>query len=256
MGSDFGGRVVVVGGGGDGAGSAASLLFAEVGGRVAVLDIRVDQAEATVARIHAAGGEAHFVACDVSRADQVAAAHEAVNQRLGPVDILVNHAGTLIVKPFLETTEEEWDRLMAVNVKSMFLTSQAFLPDMLARRRGAIVNTSSISGFTAAPMESAYCTTKGAVSQLTRSIAVEFRDRGIRCNAVLPGFVRTPHGEREVAELQALGVDVSPAAIATLQGRMAEPEEVARVIRFLASDEASFINGALVVVDNAATAQT
>lgn len=253
---DFAGRVVVVGGGGDGAGAAASLLFAEAGAQVAVLDIRVERAEETVARIHAAGGEALFVACDVSRADDVRAAREAVHQRLGPVDILVNHAGTLIVKPFLETTEEEWDRLMAINVKSMFLTIQAFLPDMLARRRGSIVNTSSISGFTASPMESAYCTTKGAVSQLTRSIAVEFRDRGIRCNAVLPGFIRTPHGEREVAELASLGVNVSPDAIAALQGRMAEPEEVARVIRFLASDEAGFVNGALVVVDNAATAQT
>jgi NAD(P)-dependent dehydrogenase (short-subunit alcohol dehydrogenase family) len=256
MATDLDGQVVVVSGGADGVGAAASQLFAEAHARVAILDVRAARAEETVGRIHAAGGEALFVPCDVSQAEQVATARDAVHQRLGPVDILVNHAGTLIVKPFLETTEMEWDHLMAVNVKSMFLTSQSFLPDMLARRHGAIVNTSSISGFTAAPMESAYCTTKGAVSQLTRSIAVEFRDQGIRCNAVLPGFIRTAHGEREVDELQALGVDVSPAAITQLQGRMAEPEEVARVIRFLASEEASFINGALVVVDNAATAQT
>lgn len=256
MAPDFSGRVVVIGGGADGAGAAASRLFAEAGGRVAILDIRDDRGAETVAGIERAGGRATFVHADLSDAAQVAAARDVVHARLGPAAILVNHAGTLIVKPFLETTEVEWDRLMAINVKSMFLMTQAFLPDMLAAGQGAIVNTSSISGFTASPMESAYCTTKGAVSQLTRSIAVEFRDRGIRCNAVLPGFIRTPHGLREVAELERLGVDVSSEAIAAMQGRMAEPAEIAAVIRFLASDEASFMNGSLVVVDNGATAET
>lgn len=232
------------------------MLFAEAGARVAILDLRADRAAETVGAIEATGREAMFVRTDVSSAVEVAAAREAVRRHFGPADVLVNHAGTLIVKPFLETSEDEWDRLMAINVKSMFLMTQAFLPDMLERGRGSIVNTSSISGFTAAPMESAYCTTKGAVSQLTRSIAVEFRDLGIRCNAVLPGFIRTPHGMREVEELQRLGVDASPAAIESMQGRMAEPDEVARVIRFLASDEASFMNGSLVVVDNGATAET
>jgi NAD(P)-dependent dehydrogenase (short-subunit alcohol dehydrogenase family) len=116
-----------------------------------------------------------------------------------------------------------------------------------------IVNTGSISGFTASPMEAAYCVSKGAVMQLTRAIAVEFRDRGIRCNALLPGFIRTPHGLREMDELVALGVDAAEPAIAAAQGRMCEPDEVARVALFLASDASSFINGEGIVVDNAST---
>ena len=103
-------------------------------------------------------------------------------------------------------------------------------------------------------MEVLYCTSKGACHMFARAIAVEFRDRNIRCNAVCPGFIRTPHGLREVADLQSLGVDVSEAAIAAQQGRIGEPEEVARAALFLASDEASFVNGAHLFVDNAFTA--
>jgi NAD(P)-dependent dehydrogenase (short-subunit alcohol dehydrogenase family) len=209
-----------------------------------------------VAEIVAAGGEALFVEADVSRAADVERGVAAVLKRFGRIDVLFNHAGTVIVRPFLDTTEEDWDRLMAINVKSMFLVTRAVLPSMLVAGRGVIVNTGSISGFTASPMEAAYCVTKGAVMQLTRSIAVEFRDRGIRCNAVLPGFIRTPHGLREMDELLALGIDASEAAIGAAQGRICEPDEVARVALFLASDGAAFINGEGVVVDNASTVVT
>jgi len=195
-----------------------------------------------------------FTAADVSQADQVSAAVTAVTIAFGPVTALFNHAGTLIVKPFLETTEQEWDWLMAVNVKSMFLMTRAVLPGMLAAGGGSIVCTSSISAVAATPMEVLYDTTKGAVHMFARAIAVEYRDRGIRCNAVCPGFIRTPHGMREVRELTALGVDVSDAAIRTQQGRMCEPEEVARAALFLLSDEASFISGAQLFVDNTFTA--
>jgi len=125
---------------------------------------------------------------------------------------------------------------------------------MIAAGGGSIVCTSSISAIAATPMEVLYCTSKGACHQFARAIAVEFRERGIRCNAVCPGFVKTPHGIREVKDLQALGVDVSEAAIATAQGRMCEPEEVARAALFLASDDASFVNGAQLMVDNGFTA--
>ena len=119
---------------------------------------------------------------------------------------------------------------------------------------GSIVCTSSISAVAATPMEVLDNTAKGAVHMFARAIAVEFRDRNIRCNAVCPGFVRTPHGLREVKDLQALGVDVSEAALAAQQGRICEPEEVARAALFLASDEASFVNGAHLFVDNGFTA--
>ena len=250
------GRVALVSGGAGGVGAAISRVLAEAGAAVEILDVQHEAGATLAAGLTDAGGRAHFTHADVSLAPDVAAAVGAVLARHGRVDVLVNHAGTIVVRAFHETSEEDWDRLMAINVKSMFLVTRAVLPAMLAAGRGAIVNTASISSFTASPLESAYCATKGAVLQLTRAIAVEYRDRGIRCNAVCPGFIRTPHGLREMAELIALGVDASESAIAAAQGRICEPEEVARVVHFLASDAASFINGEGIVVDNASTVVT
>ena len=136
----------------------------------------------------------------------------------------------------------------------MYLMTRAVLPGMIAAGGGSIVCTSSISAVAATPMEVLYCTTKGACHMFARAIAVEFRDRNIRCNAVCPGFIETPHGLREVAELQALGVDVSEAAIAAAQGRIGKPEEVAEAALFLASDAARFVNGTHLFVDNGFTA--
>jgi NAD(P)-dependent dehydrogenase (short-subunit alcohol dehydrogenase family) len=185
---------------------------------------------------------------------QATAAVDAVTKALGPPTVLFNHAGTIIVKPFLETTEEEWDWLMAVNVKSMFLVTKAVLPGMIAAGGGSIVCTSSISAIAATPMEVVYNTSKGACHMFARAIAVDFRDRKIRCNAVCPGFIRTAHGMSEVEKLTALGVDASDEEIAAQQVRMCEPEEVARAVLFLASDDASFITGTHLFVDNGFTA--
>jgi NAD(P)-dependent dehydrogenase (short-subunit alcohol dehydrogenase family) len=248
-------QVVLVSGGAGGIGRAASLLFAAEGARVAIADLQSEAGHALAAEIETRGGEALFNETDVSKAEQVHAAVEATLARFGRIDILFNHAGTVIVKPFLDTTEEDWDRLMAINVKSMFLMSRAVLPAMLAQGKGVIVNTASISAVTASPLESLYCTTKGAVLQLTRALAVEFRERGIRCNAVCPGFIRTPHGLREIKELGAYGFDVEK-DITAFQGRIGEPDHVARAVLYLASDDASFVNGSALFVDNAWTAIT
>lgn len=248
------GKTAIVSGGATGMGGASSLLFAAEGARVAVVDRNREAGEAIVSEILASGGQAMFAPADVSKAEEVNAAVAAVEMAWGPVTVLFNHAGTIVIKPFLETTEEEWDWLHAVNVKSMFLMTKAVLPGMIAAGGGSIVCTSSISAVAATPMEVLYDTTKGAVHQFARAIAVEFRDRNIRCNAVCPGFVRTPHGLREVKDLSALGVDASDAALAAQQGRICEPEEVARAALFLASDEASFVNGAQLFVDNGFTA--
>jgi NAD(P)-dependent dehydrogenase (short-subunit alcohol dehydrogenase family) len=248
------GKVAIVSGGATGMGGAASTLFAAEGARVAIIDRNLAEAEARVSEIIAAGGEAMAVAADVSKAGEVTDAVAQVEHAFGPVTVLFNHAGTIVIKPFLETTEEEWDWLHDVNVKSMFLMTKAVLPGMIAAGGGSIVCTSSISAVAATPMEVLYDTTKGAVHMFARAIAVEFRDRNIRCNAVCPGFVRTPHGLREVRDLQALGVDVSEAALMAQQGRICEPEEVAKAALFLASDEASFVNGAHLFVDNGFTA--
>ncbi|MBL8792242.1 MAG: SDR family oxidoreductase [Rhizobiales bacterium] len=246
-------KVALISGGATGMGGAASRLFAAEGAKVGIVDINRDAGLQAVADIEKAGGVACFAQADVSRADDVARAVEEVRQKLGPITVLFNHAGSIVIKPFLETTEQEWDRLTDVNVKSMFLVTKAVLPQMIAAGGGSIVCTSSISAVAATPMEVLYCTTKGACHMFARAISVEFRDRNIRCNAVCPGFVRTPHGLREVAELQKLGVDASDAALAVQQGRICEPEEVAKAALFLASDDASFVNGAQLFVDNGFT---
>jgi NAD(P)-dependent dehydrogenase (short-subunit alcohol dehydrogenase family) len=203
-----------------------------------------------VAELRAAGHRVAFARADVASKAEVEAAVASVNAALGPVNVLFNHAGTIVIKPFLETEEADWDFLFDVNVKSMYLMTRAVLPQMLANGGGSIVCTSSISAVYATPNEVLYDATKGAVHMFARAIAVEFRDRGIRCNAVCPGFIQTPHGDREVEGLAKLGVDVSDAAIAAAQGRMGKPEDVARAALYLASDDAEFVNGAQLFVDN------
>jgi NAD(P)-dependent dehydrogenase (short-subunit alcohol dehydrogenase family) len=247
-------KIAIISGGATGMGGAASKLFAAEGARVAIIDRNLAAAEATAAEIRGAGGVAEAFAADVSDEAQVQQAVAAVEARFGAVTVLFNHAGTIVIKPFLETTLTEWDWLHAVNVRSMFLMTRAVLPGMIAAGGGSIVCTSSISAVAGTPMEVLYDTTKGAVHMFARAIAVEFRDRNIRCNAVCPGFIRTPHGLREVAELTRLGVDASEAALAAQQGRIGEPEEVAQAALFLASDDASFVNGTHLFVDNGFTA--
>ncbi|UWQ93707.1 glucose 1-dehydrogenase (plasmid) [Rhodobacteraceae bacterium M382] len=246
----FTGQVVVVSGGADGCGAAAALRFAAEGAKVAILDVNEVKGKETAARIRATGGEVIFARTDVSLGADVHASIKSVISAWGRIDVLFNHAGTVIVKPFLDTTEADWNRMMAVNVNSMFHTSQAILPHMIKAGGGAIVNTTSISGLTASALEAAYCTSKGACIQLTRAIAVEFRDKGIRCNSVAPALIRTAHGTREAEELIALGQDWSDEDVARMQGRICEPEEVAAAVLFLASDDASFINGETLMVDN------
>jgi NAD(P)-dependent dehydrogenase (short-subunit alcohol dehydrogenase family) len=248
------GKVALISGGATGMGGAATRLFAQEGASVGIVDRNREAGEALAAELISAGHRVVFAVADVSKAAEVAAAVRAVRNALGPISVLFNHAGSIVVKPFLETTEEAWDWLMAVNVKSMYLVTRAVLPDMISAGGGSIVCTSSISAVAATPMEVLYDTTKGACRMFARAIAVEYRDHNIRCNAVCPGFIRTPHGNREVELLSKYGVDVSDAAIAAQQGRMGEPEDVARPALYLASDESRFVTGVQLFVDNGFTA--
>ena len=250
------GKNVVVSGGAAGAGGAASEVFAREGAHVAIVDVQEKVGVNLAKRICENQGKAFFVKGDVSLAEEVEKAVAKINTDFdNRIDVLFNHAGTVIVKPFLETTESEWDWMMNVNVKSMFLMTRAVLPSMLANG-GAIVNTSSISAVAGTPMEVLYCTSKGACHMFTRAIATEFRDKGIRCNAVCPGFIKTAHGIRELKELRSYGIKVTEEDICRLQGRICEPEEVANAALFLASSEASFVNGETLFVDNAMLVQT
>lgn len=248
------GKVALISGGAGGCGLAASELFAREGARVGIVDLPRSDGAAVAARLRGEGHQAVFMAADVSDEGAVVAAVSHVSEALGTINVLFNHAGAIVVKPFLETTAEDWDRLMAINVRSMFLMTRAVLPLMLAAGGGSIVCTSSISAVAATPGEVLYDTTKAACHMFARAIAVEYRDRNIRCNAVCPGFIKTPHGVREVELLTAMGVDVSDAAISAQQGRMCRPDEVAQAALFLASDAASFVNGTHLFVDNGFTA--
>lgn len=249
-------KVAVISGGARGAGRSASQLFAREGARVAILDLAEEAGAHAVEEITSEGGEARFIPTDASQEADVVAAVKDVIDTFGHIDVLFNHAGTLIVKPFLETSPDEWRRILDINLMGMIHTCRSVIPHMLTHGGGTIVNTSSISGITAAPLESAYCVSKAACLQLTRAIAVEFRDRNIRCNALGPGFIRTDHGMRELKELTAAGEPASEDDISRLQGRMCEPDEVAQAALFLASAEASFVNGELLIIDNAAMAAT
>lgn len=244
------GKTAIISGGASGCGAAAAELFAREGATVAIVDWNIELARSVAAVIRDEGGAASAHYADVAKQTDVIAAVAEIQARYGDADILFNHAGTLIVKPFLEIQESEWDWLMGVNVKSMFLMTQAVLPQMLRKGKGSIVCTSSISAICATPGEVLYDATKGACHMFARAIAVEYRDRGIRCNAIAPGFIRTPHGMKELQDLQAMGVDVSEAAIIQQQGRLCEPHEVASAALFLASDDSSFVNGTHLFVDN------
>ncbi|GAB5470581.1 MAG: SDR family NAD(P)-dependent oxidoreductase [Rhodospirillales bacterium] len=217
---------------------------------VSILDLAEGAGEAAAAEIRQAGGQASFRRTDVSRGDQVEAAVAEVLSREGRIDVLYNHAGSIIVKPLHESSEADYERMMDINLRSAFLVCSAVVRAMRQAGGGAIVVTASIGSEKAFAYESLYCMSKAAVLMLARAIAVEYRDQGIRCNAVCPGFVKTAHGLREIDELDALGQSWEEGDLATSQARICEPEEVARAALFLASDEASFINGTALYVDN------
>ncbi len=248
------GRTALISGGANGVGAAAVRAFVAAGAEVAILDRDGASGAALAEELSEAGATVVFLEADVSKAEEVARAVDAVIERFEHIDILFNHAGDIIVKPFLSYTIEDWDRMMDNNAKSAFLVTRRVLPGMMKRGYGNIINTSSTAISVCSKMESAYIASKAAMHQMARAVAVEFRDSGVRCNLICPNFIRTKHGEDEIEQLRAYGVLATEEDVNTLQGRICEPEEVAAVALFLASDESSFINGAEIYVDNTFTA--
>ena len=185
-------------------GAASAKLFAAEGAKVAVVDINGAGARTVAAEIVRGGGTAIAVQADLTDKASVDAAVRAAEDAHGPCTALFNVAGGMVIKPFLEITRGDWDGLMAKNVTSMFLTTQAVLPGMLKAGGGSIVCMSSISA-----TEVAYNASKGACHMLARSVGVEFRDRNVRVNSVCPGFIDTPHGRAEIRDLTAQGVEAS-----------------------------------------------
>ncbi len=244
------GKTAIVTGAGSGIGRAIASTFAAQGAQVYVLERDQSSADETVAGIHAAGGAATAVPCDVANAASVRAAFEQVDAVAGRLDILVNNAGIAHIGTVASTTEADLDRIYAVNVKGVFLCSQAGVARML-RGGGAILNLASIASLIGLTDRFAYSMSKGAVLTMTRSIAVDYVKQGIRCNCVCPARVHTPfvdgylreHYPGREAEMFRTLSDYQPV------GRMGSPEEVAALALYLCSDEASFITGQAYPID-------
>jgi NAD(P)-dependent dehydrogenase (short-subunit alcohol dehydrogenase family) len=248
-------RVVILTGAASGIGRAAALLFAEEGAVVCLFDVDRKGIKEAAGQIRAQNGKALPFVCDVTDEGTVAETVQQVMQHLGGIDVLCNNAGIELSRPLIRTEEDEWEAVLAVNLKGMFLLSKHVIPHMMDSGGGAVVNTSSISGLLGWPDSAAYCASKGGVVQLTREMAVEYGQYNIRINCICPGTTETPMIDRLLGlESDPEGTARSVKAMHPL-GRFAQPEEIARAMLFLASDEASFVTGVVLPVDGGYTAK-
>ena len=241
-------QTVVVAGGGGGIGAAIARAFAEAGCAVAVCDARLDAAETAALDIQSANGRGRAWKMDVTDRAGVEQAADDIERQLGAIETWVNAAGISKIVPFLDCTEQTWDQTLDVNLKGVFFGCQAAIRRMLPRKRGVIVNLSSQSGKVGNAQFAAYCASKFGVIGLTQSLAVEFAPHGIRVNALCPGIVPTPMWDSQTADYarkrNMKPEEVRPYLVSRIPlGRVCEPDEVARVAVFLASDDASYITG-------------
>lgn len=238
---DIANKTAIVTGGSRGIGAAAALLLAREGWRVAVGCHRhPDRAQALCDRLRREGREAVPFCGDVSSVAEMEAQVQAVVERWGQIDLLVNNAGIAQQRLFTEITEAEWDRMFAVNAKGLYACCRAVVPGMIRRHSGNIINVSSMWGQAGASCEAAYSATKGAVIAYTKALAKELGPSNIRVNCVAPGVIDTEMNAHLSPE------DLSALADETPMGRIGTPEEAAAAITFLASDEASFLTGQVV----------
>ncbi len=251
----FQGRVAVISGGGSGIGQAAAFAFAREGAQVVVFESSREAARRFENLAAEQGLDGHSLTVDVARPRDVQRGVAAVAIRFGAIHVLVNNAGVEHAAPLHQTAEEDWDRVLGVNLKGVFLLSRQVLPVMIRAGGGAVVNVGSISGLLGWPAYAAYAASKGGVIQLTRQMAVDYARNNIRVNCVCPGTTWTPLIERLFAlEAEPEAAKATVAARHPL-GRFARPEEIAEAILFLASEEASFITGAVLPVDGGYTAK-
>jgi NAD(P)-dependent dehydrogenase (short-subunit alcohol dehydrogenase family) len=243
--SRFAGRVVLVTGAASGIGAATARRFAEEGASVILADIAEAGAERVAAEIRVSGREAFAMHCDVSSHSDWQAVAALVRERHGRLDVVHNNAFAIESAPAHLLDERSWERQLAVGLSSVYLSVRTFLPDLQAAR-GSIVNTSSVHARLGFPSRPAYAAAKGGIVALTQQLAVEYGPE-IRVNCVLPGPIQTPAWDAAGAE------DLRRAAAASAAGRMGRPEEVAAAVVFLASDDASYITGASLLVDGGYT---
>jgi NAD(P)-dependent dehydrogenase (short-subunit alcohol dehydrogenase family) len=247
---ELNGKRTLITGAAQGLGLATAKLFGERGARVALADLNGAAVEQAVDEV---GDGAISLRCDVTKPEEVQRAIADTVAAFGGLDVMVNNAGIEIAKPIPETSDDEFAKLMAVNVNGVFYGIKYSIP-ALAESRGCIINMASVAGQAGVPLLGAYSASKAAVIRLSQTAAIELRDFGIRVNAVCPSFVKTEMVDRLVAPFEAAtGVNFDDLA-AVAQGRLGTPEEVAEMVAFLASDDASFVTGSYYTLDNGLSA--
>ena len=238
------GNVAFITGGSSGIGRGTALIFAREGARVAVADIQVEKGRETVQMIKDAGGEAMFIKCDVSVASEVRNAIDQVVQTWGRLDHGFNNAGIdSAMARAADCTEEDWDRVITVNLKGAWLCMKYEIPEMLKQGKGSIVNTASIGGERGLGGMSNYCASKGGIIMLTRTAALEYARSGIRINAVCPGGINTPMSKRLVKQ------PMMSETRGNAMKRWGTPAEVGEAVVWLCSDAASFVTGHTMAID-------
>ena len=243
------GKVALITGAASGIGRATALLFAREGAAVAVVDVNEAKGKAVAKKIVDEGGQAIFVHCDVTSAAECQSAVQQTIKQLSKLDILFNNAGIIRRASVVDTSEEEWDQVMAVNVKSVFLLSKYAIPIMIEAGGGAIINTASGWGLIGGRDAASYCASKGAVVLLTKAMALDHGAQNIRVNCICPGDTDTPMLRNEAQQLGKPEEEfLAESAQRPLQ-RIGRPEEVAQAALYLASDASSFVTGIALVVD-------
>lgn len=248
MGQLNGKRALITGAAG-GIGRAAALLFAEEGARVSLADVDETAGHAAVEEIERRGGRGMFVRCDVTVGEECRHAVEQTVEAFGGLDILFNNAGVIIRQSVEELEDEDWDRVMAVNVKSVYLMSKHAIPFLRASGGGSIINSSSAWGLSGGPRAAVYCASKGAVVLLTKAMAIDLGPGNIRVNCLCPGDTATAMLREEARQLGQTEVEFLAGARDRPLGRVGTPTEIARAALFLASDQSSFVTGTSLVVD-------
>lgn len=246
---DLTNKIALVTGAGSGIGEATADVLARAGAFVYVADLDETNGQRVAAEIQNNDNQAAFLKLNVAEKADCEKAAQIVLEKHGQLDILVNNAGIGHVGTILETSEEDLERLYAVNVRGMFSLTKAFLPSMIARKYGVIINTSSIGGVVAVKDRLAYCTTKFAVVGLTKCLALDHALQGIRANAICPGRVETPFVKARIAEYADPQKAYAEMAATQALGRMATPDEIAAAVLYLASDEAAFVTGTALLID-------
>jgi NAD(P)-dependent dehydrogenase (short-subunit alcohol dehydrogenase family) len=245
------GKVALITGSGSGIGRANAVLFAREGAKVAVSDVDVNGGNATVAAIEADGGVASFFRCDVTNAVEVKATIDAIIAKNGRIDVVHSHVGGDLsgTDTVVDDSEEDWDKLMALNIKSHFLVTKHVIPAMIKNGGGSIIITITTNAFMNYRHAQAYGTTKSALIQLTKSLAMDYAEKNIRVNALAPGEVLTPMWERHFNSLPNPAEAKEAVRRKIPIGRIATPEEVASCALFLASDDSRYVTGNVIFVD-------